>query len=488
MDVIGTRTRHVFCRSAGERRLRRSEHPYRARRLPRHPRDARGTRSADDSAGSRVLVQGTGSVGGKLARLLLDAGAIVLVSDVDEERARARRRSCPRTGARARVRRLRTVRPRRHVERRLDPAPALPDRRWRSEQPACDARGRRAPARRRDPLRARLRHQRRRALHDRARAARLGRRAAGPRVAGIGETLAGIYRRPTPSGSRRTRPPSGWRPSGSEPPALWEFRRPSASIEAPMARWLRLLVLLAAAAWIGAAGGRRAPAALVIPYLSGGAGVYLDDDGRPVTSEGAPATAGIHPARAAGRSRADACRRRPRRPSSPCSRSRRPRARSRFPRRRRAATTAQLVTAGRPSRTSPRCSAAPTPPGRRTPPRQRDRLLDLGRHRDHDANLALRGDRAGEDRHRGLRAGLFVLAHEAAHAAGYANECDADKIGVATMGGITARLGWGAAVGEAAARQVNEILRPNRRRTRSIGRLPQPGSVSRYTSVRRGCR
>ena len=36
-----------------------------------------------------VLVQGTGSVGAKLARLLLDAGAIVLVSDVDGDRARA---------------------------------------------------------------------------------------------------------------------------------------------------------------------------------------------------------------------------------------------------------------------------------------------------------------------------------------------------------------------------------------------------------------
>ena len=33
--------------------------------------------------------RGTGAVGAKLTRLLLDAGAIVLVSDVDEERARA---------------------------------------------------------------------------------------------------------------------------------------------------------------------------------------------------------------------------------------------------------------------------------------------------------------------------------------------------------------------------------------------------------------
>jgi hypothetical protein len=44
--------------------------------------------------------------------------------------------------------------------------------------------------------------------------------------------------------------------------------------------------------------------------------------------------------------------------------------------------------------------------------------------------------------------GLFVLAHEAAHAAGYPNECDADKLGLATTGAIAARLGWGYAVGE----------------------------------------
>ena len=42
-----------------------------------------------DLGGRSVLVQGVGSVGGDLARLLADAGARVLVSDVDEERARA---------------------------------------------------------------------------------------------------------------------------------------------------------------------------------------------------------------------------------------------------------------------------------------------------------------------------------------------------------------------------------------------------------------
>jgi hypothetical protein len=69
--------------------------------------------------------------------------------------------------------------------------------------------------------------------------------------------------------------------------------------------------------------------------------------------------------------------------------------------------------------------------------------------------------------------GLFVLAHEASHAAGYQNECDADKNALLTMGAITARLGWGYAVGEAAGRQVNEILSANPPPDPyCIGRLP----------------
>jgi leucine dehydrogenase len=39
--------------------------------------------------GRTVLVQGVGSVGGRLARLLSEAGAVLTVSDVDDERARA---------------------------------------------------------------------------------------------------------------------------------------------------------------------------------------------------------------------------------------------------------------------------------------------------------------------------------------------------------------------------------------------------------------
>ena len=57
--------------------------------------------------------------------------------------------------------------------------------------------------------------------------------------------------------------------------------------------------------------------------------------------------------------------------------------------------------------------------------------------------------------------GLFVLAHEAGHAAGFVDECDADKYALAQMGSISARLGWGYAVGEEAGRFLNNLLKPN---------------------------
>ena len=65
-------------------------------------------------------------------------------------RRRADRRSCRRRrrGARDRVRRLRAVRGRRHAGRGVDPAPALPDRGGLGEQPARNAGGRGAAARR----------------------------------------------------------------------------------------------------------------------------------------------------------------------------------------------------------------------------------------------------------------------------------------------------------------------------------------------------
>ncbi len=89
MDTIGSRTPHVFCRSAanggsGDPSVHTALGTLHGIRAALAHADGAG-----DLAGRKVLVQGTGSVGGKLARLLLDAGAIVLVSDVDEERARA---------------------------------------------------------------------------------------------------------------------------------------------------------------------------------------------------------------------------------------------------------------------------------------------------------------------------------------------------------------------------------------------------------------
>ena len=181
MDAIGERTRYVFCRSAanggsGDPSIHTAKGVFHGIRA-----SLRYVHGSDELAGRRVLVQGAGSVGGKLAALLAEAGATVLVSDVDEERARAtRRRARPGRGrAHNRVRRLRAVRARRDPERGVDSPPALRHRRGWGEQPARDRRGRRAAPRGRDPLRARLRHQRRRrATRDRARAPRLGRRPA----------------------------------------------------------------------------------------------------------------------------------------------------------------------------------------------------------------------------------------------------------------------------------------------------------------------
>ena len=96
-----------------------------------------------DLAGRSVLVQGAGAVGAVLARELADAGARVLVSDVDDGAgvrdglrdgsARAR----PRDGGR----RLLALRRRRHAQRRVDPPPRLPRDRGLREQPARRARG-----------------------------------------------------------------------------------------------------------------------------------------------------------------------------------------------------------------------------------------------------------------------------------------------------------------------------------------------------------
>jgi leucine dehydrogenase len=89
MDVIGERTSYVFCRSAanggsGDPSIHTAKGVFHGIRA-----SLRHVHGSDELAGRRVLVQGAGSVGGKVAGLLGEAGATVLVSDIDEERARA---------------------------------------------------------------------------------------------------------------------------------------------------------------------------------------------------------------------------------------------------------------------------------------------------------------------------------------------------------------------------------------------------------------
>jgi leucine dehydrogenase len=89
LDVVGSRTRYVFCRSAanggsGDPSIHTARGVFHGIRA-----SLRHAFGSDDPAGRTVLVQGAGAVGGKLARLLQEAGANVLVHDVEEERARA---------------------------------------------------------------------------------------------------------------------------------------------------------------------------------------------------------------------------------------------------------------------------------------------------------------------------------------------------------------------------------------------------------------
>ena len=88
MDVIGERSRHVFCTSlarggSGDPSIHTAYGVFHGIRA-----SLRHAFGSDELGGRTVLVQGTGSVGAKLVQLLTEAGATVLASDIDEERAR----------------------------------------------------------------------------------------------------------------------------------------------------------------------------------------------------------------------------------------------------------------------------------------------------------------------------------------------------------------------------------------------------------------
>jgi leucine dehydrogenase len=95
MDVMGARTRHVVCRTV-ENGGSGNPSPWTALGVLAgiHAGLAHATGS-DDLAGKRVLVQGAGEVGGALASFLHEAGARVLLTDIDAARAAETARALP---------------------------------------------------------------------------------------------------------------------------------------------------------------------------------------------------------------------------------------------------------------------------------------------------------------------------------------------------------------------------------------------------------
>lgn len=87
MDVVGTRTEHVFCRTV-ERGGSGSPSPWTALGVLAGIRASlEHVTGSSDLSGRSVLVQGAGEVGRALAGMLRDAGADLRVSDIDEDRA-----------------------------------------------------------------------------------------------------------------------------------------------------------------------------------------------------------------------------------------------------------------------------------------------------------------------------------------------------------------------------------------------------------------
>lgn len=236
-----------------------------------------------------------------------------------------------------------------------------------------------------------------------------------------------------------------------------------------MPRWSLLLGLFLAAASFGVGSAKTAPQEeLFIPYLSGGAGVYLDDDGRPVTSEGAPRVPGIHirppvPEPEPVPQPSEPVATPPVPPPPPVVPAPPPDGYMR----------AELVAAvAVPAVTSVFCRTDAAWPGGGTLANATGYWTWGG------SEITMRTWRCeGIARERigtePFARGLFVLAHEAAHAAGFADECEADKRALATMGSVTARLGWGFASGDDAGRYLNNLLRANPPPDPyCIGRLP----------------
>ena len=88
MKVIASRTRHVSGLPVSEGAAGGDPGPYTARGVYLGVKAAaRRALGSDDMRGVRVAIQGVGSVGGGLARLLAQDGAILILADVDADRA-----------------------------------------------------------------------------------------------------------------------------------------------------------------------------------------------------------------------------------------------------------------------------------------------------------------------------------------------------------------------------------------------------------------
>ena len=203
MDTLGERTSHVLGRSTANGG---SGDPGAATALGVfHGIRATVRRAFGDDAleGRSVLVQGLGSVGSRLAGHLHDAGASLLLADVDAERATT---LADELGAKV-VRADDVIGTECDVfapcatgkvlSRETIPRAALPHRRRSGEQPARDAGGRRPAPRCGCPLRPRLRRERRWRDPPRRDARRSGgtTRRRPRRLEGIGDTLLRIFDR-----------------------------------------------------------------------------------------------------------------------------------------------------------------------------------------------------------------------------------------------------------------------------------------------------
>ena len=146
-----------------DRRRRQQRPRHRARRAARHPREHRARLRLARPRRAHACSSRAWAPSVTISRATSSPKARPCSSPTSTSGAppSERRDGCSRRRRRGRaldrVRRLCAVRGRRHAERRHDPAPALPHRRRLGEQPARRARRRGAPARRRHPLRARLR-------------------------------------------------------------------------------------------------------------------------------------------------------------------------------------------------------------------------------------------------------------------------------------------------------------------------------------------